>query len=242
VQKSEPSRIWPTLAARGDLTPAVVALGTRLLGRVSKAESAIGPSGPVALVHGDASLDNMRTGQLRRVAVTSWRQARADNLAFGDTPSGHSATGLAGGRDSETASSADWFRSGLAGGRGRRGPYRRCPSRNQTGEVRDCVRQGETRSLDHRLHSRRSAGSRGRCPPESPPKFGRAGRTSRRRFHALLARGEFLTWILDDASEQDAAAVLTEIPPPTRLVYRWVLRPRYDAQHRWRIPSTTAQA
>jgi Hemerythrin HHE cation binding domain len=55
-------------------------------------------------------------------------------------------------------------------------------------------------------------------------------------------RPEFLTWILDDASEQDAAAVLTEIPPPARLVYRWVLRPRYDAQHRWRIPSTTAQA
>jgi Hemerythrin HHE cation binding domain len=55
-------------------------------------------------------------------------------------------------------------------------------------------------------------------------------------------RPEFLTWILDDASEQDAAAVLTEIPPPARLVYRRVLRPRYDAQHRWRIPGTTPQA
>jgi hypothetical protein len=55
-------------------------------------------------------------------------------------------------------------------------------------------------------------------------------------------RPEFLTWILDDASGQDAAAVLAEIPPPARLVYRRVLRPRYDAQHRWRIPSTTAQA
>jgi Hemerythrin HHE cation binding domain len=55
-------------------------------------------------------------------------------------------------------------------------------------------------------------------------------------------RPEFLTWILDDASEQDAAAVLAEIPPPARLVYRCVLRPRYDAQPRWRIPSPTAQA
>ena len=46
-------------------------------------------------------------------------------------------------------------------------------------------------------------------------------------------RPEFLTWILDDADEQDAAAVLTELPPPARVVYRMVLRPRYQAQHRW---------
>ncbi len=49
-------------------------------------------------------------------------------------------------------------------------------------------------------------------------------------------RPEFLAWILDDASEHDAAAVLTEMPPPARLVYRRVLRPRYEAQHRWQIP------
>ena len=30
-------------------------------------------------------------------------------------------------------------------------------------------------------------------------------------------RPEFPAWILDDASEQDAAAVLTEMPPPARL-------------------------
>lgn len=53
-------------------------------------------------------------------------------------------------------------------------------------------------------------------------------------------RPEFLTWVLDDAGERDAAAVLTELPPPARLVYRWVLRPRYDAQHRWQIPSAAA--
>ena len=53
-------------------------------------------------------------------------------------------------------------------------------------------------------------------------------------------RPEFLTWVLDDAGERDAAAVLTELPPPARLVYRWVLRPRYDAQHRWQISSTAA--
>jgi iron-sulfur cluster repair protein YtfE (RIC family) len=51
-------------------------------------------------------------------------------------------------------------------------------------------------------------------------------------------RPEFLTWILDDASEQDARVVLSELPPPARLVYRRVLRPRYDAQDRWSIPTS----
>jgi hypothetical protein len=31
-------------------------------------------------------------------------------------------------------------------------------------------------------------------------------------------RPGFLTWILDDAGEQDAAAVRTEMPPSARLV------------------------
>lgn len=55
-------------------------------------------------------------------------------------------------------------------------------------------------------------------------------------------RPEFLSWILDSASEQDAAAVLTEMPRPARLVYRRVLRPRYDAQHRWQISSAAGAA
>ncbi len=54
-------------------------------------------------------------------------------------------------------------------------------------------------------------------------------------------RPEFLTWLLDNASEQDAAAVLTEMPPPARLVYRRVLKPRYDAQHRWQIPRPASE-
>jgi len=53
-------------------------------------------------------------------------------------------------------------------------------------------------------------------------------------------RPEFLAWILDDASEPDSAAVLAEMPPPARLVYHRVLRPRYDAQHRWQIPPAMA--
>lgn len=48
-------------------------------------------------------------------------------------------------------------------------------------------------------------------------------------------RPGFLTWILDDADPGDAAAVLTELPRPARVVYRRVLRPRYQAQHRWQV-------
>jgi len=57
-------------------------------------------------------------------------------------------------------------------------------------------------------------------------------RTERRR-RSPRERPEFLTWVLDDASDQDAAAVLAELPRPAHLVYRWILRPRYVAQRPW---------
>jgi iron-sulfur cluster repair protein YtfE (RIC family) len=50
-------------------------------------------------------------------------------------------------------------------------------------------------------------------------------------------RPDFLTWVLDDASARDEQAVLSEIPAPGRLVYRRILHPRYEAQHRWLIPA-----
>jgi hemerythrin-like domain-containing protein len=56
--------------------------------------------------------------------------------------------------------------------------------------------------------------------------------TERRRT-ALRHRPEFLGWVLDEAREADARAVLSELPRPGRLVYRKVLRPRYAANHRW---------
>jgi hypothetical protein len=70
---------------------------------------------------------------------------------------------------------------------------------------------------------------------------------SQAQWHAFLVkergrrkpreRPEFLTWVLDDASEADEQAVLSELPPPGRLVYRRILHPRYEAQHRWLIPA-----
>src|SRR6266545_584725 len=56
--------------------------------------------------------------------------------------------------------------------------------------------------------------------------------TERRR-RPPRERPEFLTWVLDDASDEDAAAVMIELPRPAHLVYRWLLRPRYVAQRRW---------
>jgi iron-sulfur cluster repair protein YtfE (RIC family) len=70
---------------------------------------------------------------------------------------------------------------------------------------------------------------------------------SQAQWHAFLVkergrrkpreRPEFLTWVLDDASAADEQAVLSELPPPGRLVYRRILHPRYEAQHRWLIPA-----
>jgi hypothetical protein len=56
--------------------------------------------------------------------------------------------------------------------------------------------------------------------------------TERRRRPAR-ERPEFLTWVLDSASDEDTAAVLAELPRPAHLVYRRLLRPRYQAQRRW---------
>jgi len=55
----------------------------------------------------------------------------------------------------------------------------------------------------------------------------------------LRERPQFLTWILDDASNQDAAAVLSELPPPARVVYQRILKPRYDARHHWQFQPTS---
>jgi hypothetical protein len=57
-------------------------------------------------------------------------------------------------------------------------------------------------------------------------------RTERRR-RPPRERPGFLTWVLDEASDQDAAAVWAELPRPAQLVYRWILRPRYLAQRPW---------
>jgi len=70
-------QVWPHLAARGDLTGPVEALGARLVGRVAAAEHQTGHAGPVTLVHGDASLLNMRTGPGGELALLDWEDVSA---------------------------------------------------------------------------------------------------------------------------------------------------------------------
>ncbi len=70
---------WPRLAARPELGPDARALGQRLAGpgRVVQAELAVGRAGPVTLVHGDASADNMRTGPDGEIALLDWEDVSA---------------------------------------------------------------------------------------------------------------------------------------------------------------------
>ena len=70
-------QVWPGLAARGDLTPPVVAMGAGLAGRVAEAEARVRHGGPLTLVHGDASLQNMRTGPDGEVVLLDWEDVSA---------------------------------------------------------------------------------------------------------------------------------------------------------------------
>jgi hypothetical protein len=71
------ARVWPRLAARADLTSRVRLLGEGLLGRVTECERAIGLAGPLTLVHGDASLRNMRTEPDGQVVLLDWEDVSA---------------------------------------------------------------------------------------------------------------------------------------------------------------------
>jgi aminoglycoside phosphotransferase (APT) family kinase protein len=66
------AQVWPKLASRADLTPLVRQLGERLVGRVAESEAMITAAGPLTLVHGDASAQNMRTGSSGEVALLDW--------------------------------------------------------------------------------------------------------------------------------------------------------------------------
>jgi hypothetical protein len=71
------ARVWSQLAGRADLTPSVRMLGQRLVGEVAGSERLISASGPLTLVHGDASLKNMRTGPDGQVVLLDWEDVSA---------------------------------------------------------------------------------------------------------------------------------------------------------------------
>ncbi|WP_157979767.1 phosphotransferase family protein [Kribbella monticola] len=65
---------WPRLA---DLPPAVQVVGERLVGNVTAAERQLLDAGPLTLVHGDASAQNLRTSPTGEVALLDWEDVSA---------------------------------------------------------------------------------------------------------------------------------------------------------------------
>jgi hypothetical protein len=53
------------------------------------------------------------------------------------------------------------------------------------------------------------------------------------RRNGLSAGGEMFAWMLDGAAREDAVATLSSFPPPVRVLYRTVWRPRYEKTARW---------
>jgi hypothetical protein len=60
----------------------------------------------------------------------------------------------------------------------------------------------------------------------------RAGIKIARR-SGLSDAGEMFAWIADGADPEQAAAAVGTLPPPARLVYRAIWRPRYQRTRRW---------
>ncbi len=53
------------------------------------------------------------------------------------------------------------------------------------------------------------------------------------RKNGLSRGGEMFAWMLDGAGREDAAATKGTLPPPLRLLYRAVWKPRFDRTPRW---------
>jgi iron-sulfur cluster repair protein YtfE (RIC family) len=49
----------------------------------------------------------------------------------------------------------------------------------------------------------------------------------------LASAAEMFAWILDGADRQHASATLGQLPPPVRLLYRAVWKPRFQKTQRW---------
>ncbi len=53
------------------------------------------------------------------------------------------------------------------------------------------------------------------------------------RKNGLSGGGEMFAWMLDGVGREDAAATLGQLPPPLRLLYRAVWKPRFNKAPRW---------
>jgi len=53
------------------------------------------------------------------------------------------------------------------------------------------------------------------------------------RRSGLSSGGEMFAWILDGTGREEAATILGSLPPPLRLLYRAVWKPRFEKTSRW---------
>ena len=51
--------------------------------------------------------------------------------------------------------------------------------------------------------------------------------------NGLAESSQMFAWILDGADRQHSKATLAQLPPPVRLLYRAVWKPRFDKTQRW---------
>jgi hypothetical protein len=51
--------------------------------------------------------------------------------------------------------------------------------------------------------------------------------------NGLSAGSEMFAWMLDGADRDHGQAALAQLPPPVRLLYRAVWKPRFEKTHRW---------
>jgi hypothetical protein len=62
--------------------------------------------------------------------------------------------------------------------------------------------------------------------------------TDQRRKTGIRGAAQMFPWLLDSAPAEQVQAVLNTLPPPLRLVYRRIWRPRYERHDHWELPSS----
>jgi hypothetical protein len=65
----------------------------------------------------------------------------------------------------------------------------------------------------------------------------RAFGNDQRRRTGIRSGAQLFPWLLDEATPEQVKAVLGELPPPLRVVYRRIWQPRYARHDHWE-PST----
>jgi hypothetical protein len=72
-------RLWSGMQERPDLTPVIRDLGDGFAGKVAALEGAEATAARRTLIHGDASLKNVRTSSLGVIAFLDWEDVRSAN-------------------------------------------------------------------------------------------------------------------------------------------------------------------